>query len=528
MSGGKVADASAAVFVYAPLVALLWYPLSRLAAPRTAISYCHTAVLAGIAFESRALRAGARAVYERLKAEHPECASTELESELAEYETWADVQLVDEARAALAADDPARFNKVTEKSVQRLGHAIRPELLDPAAGHTLHEVARTAADDGRPWAVREAVRLLETSAVAACEHLTIEMAVNIVNRGAAFEALLHRSLLAGELQRRRVARHEIPDPTSISLGGRSCLWLHELDGTFGTVVVGWRTSEGDTAATSAVLTTAAQHALRDLAAGRPARMTAGVCDELGEKLLGQLAQRSGGIPDSLVVIPSMALRPLPVEALTICGKPVLGPETTVAVAPALTTWARLPQPPRLSRGYGLLGVFDEDLPGAAAEMQHLRRLGRSGVVDGQAVQSPGKLGAQLREHSYDVLTLAVHGTVSPAGLTLHLPRGTATGVDVLGWHLPPIVVLAACRSGAAGTIRWPIDLATACLERGASTVIVSRWPVKDSTTATQMEALYTQLADGGTPGAALRSATCGSASEPLWSRANLTVFGRAD
>jgi hypothetical protein len=34
-------------------------------------------------------------------------------------------------------------------------------------------------------------------------------------------------------------------------------------------------------------------------------------------------------------------------------------------------------------------------------------------------------------------TLAVHGTISPAGLTLRFPCGTATDLDFLGWQLPP-------------------------------------------------------------------------------------------
>ncbi|SCL26912.1 CHAT domain-containing protein [Micromonospora rhizosphaerae] len=388
-------------------------------------------------------------------------------------------------------------------------------------------VASLAARDGRPWAARAAARLLEASALAVGEHLAVDLAVYEINRGAPFEALLHRSLLAGTLGR-RATPPQLADPSTVDVGDRLCLWIHELDTSLETIVVAWRSADDQVAACVSELTAAAGRALRDLADSRPARMTPAVCDKLGEKLLGALPLTRQGAAGSVIVIPSPALRPLPVEALTIAGRPVLDPHAPVTVAPALTTWARLPPPPRLSRPYRLVGVFDETLPGAAAEMRYLRALGRAGVIDGQAVLSPGKLGAQLREHHYQVLTLAVHGTVSPSGLTLHLPRGTATGLDVLGWRLPPVVVLAACRSGAAGTIRWPIDLTTACLRRGASSVIVSRWPVADDTTATQMASLYETLADGASPGAALRSAAGHTPDRPLWSWANLAVYGRAD
>jgi CHAT domain-containing protein len=528
MDGTEISDTSAAVFVYAPMLAVMWYPLSRLTSPRTALSYCHTVVLTGISFQSPQLRAAARAVYERLKAEHPDCPTADLDDELAAHETFADGRLAQQAHVALATDDAAGFRAAMDAAVHSLRRTLRPELLDPTASRVLLQLAELAARDRRPWASLSAAQLLETSSLTASEHLTVDLTVNKVNRGAAFEALLHRSLLAGELQRRRVAPLDVLDPSTVDLGGRLCLWIHEVNSSFDTVVVAWRIGEGPAAASEVTLTAVARLALQDLTDGRPARLTATVCDELGEKLLGGPARHGQSLPGSVVVIASAALRSLPVEALTAGGLPVLAEQTNISVAPALASWARLPPPPQLGRPYPLLGVFDETLPGAHAEMEHLRALGRSGIVDGQAVLSPAKLGAQLHDHPYMVLSLALHGTVSPTGLILHFPHGAATGLDVLGWRLPPIVALAACRSGAAGTIRWPIDLAAACLHRGASSVIVSRWPVADDTTAAVMATVYEALADGATPGAALRSGARRALGQPLWSWANLTVFGRAD
>jgi CHAT domain len=529
MNGGDGSDPSAAVFVYAPMLALMWFPLSQISSAGPAISHCRTAIAAGRAYWPPDLLKAAQAVLDQLISEHLGPTVGDSDGAARADESFADTRLGNDARGALEGNDRERFAAVMDKAVERARNAMRPELLGAGASNTLAGLAALAAYFGQPWAADDCARLLEASSLAAHEHLAVGLPVNRLNRGATLDALIHRSLLAGELGRRSLPARDVTDPGALAtIGDRCCVWLHEADKSFGTVVVARRRGTEPVAASTATLTEPSRLALRDLADGRPARMTSAVCDELGEKLLGEMV--TGGWEDvrSVIVIPSQALRSLPVEALTIGGRPAVGAEATVTIAPALATWAALPPPPRLSPPFGLLGVFDEALPGARTEMESLRAMGRSGIIDGRAVLSPSKLGEQLTEHSPMVLSIAVHGTVTPAGLTLHFPGGTATGLDFLGWRLPPVVVLAACRSSSPGTIRWPIDLVSACLRSGASAVIVSRWPVADDVTARIMAGFYLLLSKGATPGAALRAAARSESANHLSSWASLAVFGRAD
>jgi tetratricopeptide (TPR) repeat protein len=112
--------------------------------------------------------------------------------------------------------------------------------------------------------------------------------------------------------------------------------------------------------------------------------------------------------------------------------------------------------------------------------------------------------------SASVLTLLAHGNARLGlahGLELS-PKATLTAGELLGSRLPPVVVFGSCSSGslemeAGGE---PLGLPTACLVAGARSVICALHPVDEAAAADIQRVLYSELASGRSPGAALRLA----------------------
>jgi CHAT domain-containing protein len=75
-----------------------------------------------------------------------------------------------------------------------------------------------------------------------------------------------------------------------------------------------------------------------------------------------------------------------------------------------------------------------------------------------------------------------------------------------------LVTLSACESGRPGEdTAEPVGLAWAFLAAGASGAVVSQWIVQDDAAADLFGSLYTRLAAGADPGAALREAQLATA-----------------
>ncbi|MEM7538745.1 MAG: CHAT domain-containing tetratricopeptide repeat protein [Chloroflexota bacterium] len=114
--------------------------------------------------------------------------------------------------------------------------------------------------------------------------------------------------------------------------------------------------------------------------------------------------------------------------------------------------------------------------------------------------------------SYDILHLATHGDFRPdnplfSGLTL--ADGPLTTLKIFGLQLSAsLVTLSACQTGRSvvGAGDELLGLTRAFLYAGASSLVLSLWPVEDQSTAILMSLFYQALAQGYTKSAALRQA----------------------
>jgi CHAT domain-containing protein len=124
----------------------------------------------------------------------------------------------------------------------------------------------------------------------------------------------------------------------------------------------------------------------------------------------------------------------------------------------------------------------------------------------------GRLSAEAG--AYRWLHLACHGEFDlddPLRSWLEIgPGERLSAADVLDEFTidAELVALSACRSGVSRVLRGdePMGLVRAFLSAGARAVLVTLWPVEDSSARMLMERFYRALLAGGDPSAALREA----------------------
>jgi hypothetical protein len=369
----------------------------------------------------------------------------------------------------------------------------RPDLCEPVAKRSaLAELASDAGASG-PVAARLA-ELVEALAVADIWPFMFggpPAGWGAVRGEPLFDSLFYRAAAIGA--GRRTGSLPWRDVTDL-VAGTTTLWLRELRSDFSQVIVvsssprtGWRSE-------LVRLRRRGSAALADLAAGRAHALTEADFSELGDQLLGPLIAGAGR-PPALTAVLSPNLRCVPLEALHVDDDAV-AESTLVSVLPSLLGVAT-----RDARGLEVtgplrvLGLFDPSLVGAEYEIAALRDLVGRGYADGVAFNGPKGLGRALEEDSWDLLTVAAHGTIRGGVPLLELPAGILALPELLKWTLPPVVNLGACRSaqasGAAVTLEW----VTAALRRGARTVIAARWPIPDQTTARIATQFYANLAE---------------------------------
>ncbi len=234
----------------------------------------------------------------------------------------------------------------------------------------------------------------------------------------------------------------------------------------------------------------------------------------------------------LLVVPHGPIFLVPFAALRDRDGRYLIEGRAVALAPALGALSAPPDrlvPPRRRRPPAALLVGDPLTPplpelgtlpalhGAAAEVAGIARLlpaGRALVLTGERAT---ELAVRELAPAAPWLHFATHGILRDdgplaGGLVLAAGGGqdgllTAREVMSLSLHAD-LVVLSACNTGIGRVSGEGVEgLSRAFLMAGASTVVVSLWPVEDEVAAFQMIQLYRNLLRGGAGRAeALRSA----------------------
>jgi len=240
---------------------------------------------------------------------------------------------------------------------------------------------------------------------------------------------------------------------------------------------------------------------------------------LGAWLFPEGALPPPGAPVHLVLDGVVASLPIP--ALRIGGE-VLAARHPTARVPSATALAALLRAPRGGGGPALvLGDATGDLPNARREAERVARalgvrplLGAAATAD--ALRAPAEL-----------LHLATHTGVGPAGAWIGLADGRLDSAGIVGWRRPPrLAVLASCASAASPRRGMWGSLAGAFLAAGTRDVVAALWSVDDAATRRFVEAFY---AAGGAdrPGTALSrvQAQAAAAGHPAREWAGFTLFG---
>ncbi|MFC4469302.1 CHAT domain-containing protein [Streptomyces xiangluensis] len=221
---------------------------------------------------------------------------------------------------------------------------------------------------------------------------------------------------------------------------------------------------------------------------------------------------AGHVPPELLVIPSGELWGLPFAALDVDGEYLIK-KAALSLAPSV----RLLGPPhpdnyrgfdnRPAKPSGIIYLHEDATP-----FPSIDKLAKSYNL--QEVDDPVRLREELRQSGskYKMALLVVHGDNQQGlkhGLRLRdHPVERLSAAQLLGYQLPPYLVLGACWSGwqsfAFG--EEPIGLPTVALTRGARYVTAALYPVGIDTTATILRDYVLEISSGAPPSRALRNA----------------------
>ncbi|MGW7463805.1 CHAT domain-containing protein [Streptomyces xantholiticus] len=221
---------------------------------------------------------------------------------------------------------------------------------------------------------------------------------------------------------------------------------------------------------------------------------------------------AGHIPPDLLIIPSGELWGLPFAALDVGGEYLIK-KAALSLAPSV----RLLGPPapgedrgldnRSAKPSGIIYLHEDATP-----FPSIDELANSYSL--QEVDAPIRLREELRQSGskYKLALLVVHGDNQQGlkhGLRLRdHPSERLSAAQLLGYRLPPYLVLGACWSGwqsfAFG--EEPIGLPTVALTRGARYVTAALYPVGIDTAATILRDYVLGISSGTPPSRALRNA----------------------
>jgi CHAT domain-containing protein len=230
---------------------------------------------------------------------------------------------------------------------------------------------------------------------------------------------------------------------------------------------------------------------------------------LYDSLVGVADRKLKGVT-SLQLVPSGPLWELPFAVLTapdgraLCDQyeiSYLGSSELLKILSRRRNERSALSPALLVRGAA-------DLKGARSEIEGLAEL-----LGEALVLTPDNLDKSVFRQAVKgrrLLHFASHSVVSrEAGASyLQLGDDRLSLEDIYGLELEPssMVVLSSCRSGVGVAVpgKEVTSLATAFSVAGASSVIASRWPVDDRSTARFFELFYSEMLKGESRGQALR------------------------
>jgi CHAT domain-containing protein/tetratricopeptide (TPR) repeat protein len=223
--------------------------------------------------------------------------------------------------------------------------------------------------------------------------------------------------------------------------------------------------------------------------------------------------------ERVVVVPHGPLHQMPFSTLLDTGgQPLLETRPDLACAPSATVLLRAldgrsTHPPQSCLALGYDGVAGRRLRHTVAEAAAVARL-----CGGTAWRGAPGMAAELRAAAgvYRWLHLACHGEFDlddPLRSWLEIgPGERLSAADVIADFAldAELVVLSACRSGVSRVLRGdePLGLVRAFLSAGARAVLVTLWPVEDSSARLLMERFYQalQVEAASDPAAALQIA----------------------
>ncbi|MEZ5064123.1 MAG: CHAT domain-containing tetratricopeptide repeat protein [bacterium] len=219
--------------------------------------------------------------------------------------------------------------------------------------------------------------------------------------------------------------------------------------------------------------------------------------------------------ERVIVVPHGPLHSLPFAALVRPDGTALLDHHEITFLPSASAGRLLDrrrlrparnEPPRVLA----VGVGDESIPRVEEEVDRVRRRFRRGRLlrAGRATRARFRAEAATA----DVVHVATHGVFredDPHFSALRLADGWMSLYDLYGLELAAdLVCLSACQSGRSWTGGGDelVGLARGFLHAGASTLVVSLWPVRDDSTARLMDTFYESLAGGARAETALRTA----------------------
>lgn len=412
---------------------------------------------------------------------------------------------------------------------ERMIRDSRPDLCEPAVKRSaLAEIARHADSSG-PVAARLA-GLLEAIALADVWPFMVggpPAGWGSLRGDPLFDSLFYRAAAIGA--GRRTGTMPWRDPSEL-VAGTNTLWMRELTEDLSLLVRVVFTPSSGWSSSPVRLPARARTSLKRLAVGNVQSLTAEDFAELGELILEPILEpltADAARPQRLTAVLSPRLRRLPLEAFRIGGQPVVA-DTLVSVVPSLLAVATKTAPGMIAGSkLRVVGLFDRNLPGAAAEIAILRDLVRRGHADGVGFDGPVLLRRALENDSWDLLTVAAHGGIRGGVPLLRPPSGALSLPQFLDWPLPPVVNLGACRSAEPSGPAVPLEWVTVSLRRGARSVVAARWPVPDYGAARIVSRFYINLAEQRFQNAAhaFWDAARLESDRPAWWWAGLGLFG---
>lgn len=220
---------------------------------------------------------------------------------------------------------------------------------------------------------------------------------------------------------------------------------------------------------------------------------AAVAARLGEALIPKPVAAAARDHRPLVIVADGVVSGLPFAALRVDGR-WLVERRTLAYRPGLGPVAakRAAAPPAAKLAAVVMAAT-----GPAGAASALRAASTEATDVARALEVTPLIGAQAtrtalqQARTADLLHVAAHGGIAPAGAFIRLADGDVTVTDVTHWGLAPrVVVLASCASGArAGGSLWGA-MGGAFLAAGSRAVVATLWSVEDAATAAMIRDFY--------------------------------------